>query len=96
MSWNASRAQCDFNRPISSVVTPIPRTLPADASAYEATLEIATGSDAPDVDIAGLLDRGGQDVRIAGLVAELRPNGFVLDDGTGKVEVVLQRDADLY
>ncbi len=34
-------AQYDLTRPISSVMTPDPQTLPADASAYEATLLIA-------------------------------------------------------
>lgn len=34
-------AQCDLSRPVSSIMTPNPETLPADASAYEAAVLIA-------------------------------------------------------
>ncbi len=34
-------AQCDLSRPVSTVMTPAPQTMPADASAYEAALLIA-------------------------------------------------------
>ena len=46
----------------------------------------------PDADLADLASIVGATVRVGGLVLDLRPDGFVLDDGTAHAPVVL-RDA---
>jgi hypothetical protein len=61
------------------------------------TAGIATGlPGVPDVDLATLSDHVGRVVRIGGLVAELAPDGFLLDDGTATGRVVLAADAAVY
>jgi hypothetical protein len=46
-----------------------------------------------DVDLADIAAHVGQRVRVGGLVRELVPDGFVLDDGTASGMVVLRGDA---
>jgi hypothetical protein len=48
---------------------------------------------APDVDLVDLASYVGQTVRVGGLVIELRPTGFTLDDGTDVGIVVLSGPA---
>ncbi|MGZ9161017.1 MAG: hypothetical protein ACXW4T_07600, partial [Candidatus Limnocylindrales bacterium] len=47
----------------------------------------------PDVDLADLASVVGADVRVGGLVVDLRPTGFTLDDGTAIGSVVLAGSA---
>jgi hypothetical protein len=49
----------------------------------------APASDAPTTDLRDLGQRVGQRIRVGGLVTELRPDGFVLDDGTATAAIVL-------
>jgi len=49
----------------------------------------ADGPTVPDVDLVTLSDHVGQTVRVGGLVAELAPDGFRLDDGTAIGRIVL-------
>jgi hypothetical protein len=53
----------------------------------------AYGSGAEDVDLVGLDSKVGRLVRVGGLVVELRPDGFTLDDGTGIGRVVVRGPA---
>jgi hypothetical protein len=50
----------------------------------------------PDVDLARLADHVGQTVRVGGLVANLEPDGFTLDDGTAEGRVALAGAAAEY
>ena len=73
---------------------------PAAASAGPGATDVPAGSsalpsastvDAPrDVDLVGLDAAVGTLVRVGGLVDELRPDGFTLDDGTATGRVVLR------
>ena len=54
------------------------------------------GPTVPDVDLVTLADHVGQTVRVGGLVAELAPDGFRLDDGTAIGRVVLTGEAADY
>src|SRR5262249_54093326 len=58
----------------------------------------AVGGDpaVPDVDLGALADHIGQIVRVGGLVQELAPDGFLLDDGTATGRIVLTGDATDY
>ncbi len=47
----------------------------------------------PDADLADLASIVGATVRVGGLVLDVRPDGFVLDDGTAHAPVVLRDDA---
>ncbi len=47
----------------------------------------------PDADLADLTSVLGTSVRVGGLVLDLRPDGFVLDDGTAHAPIVLRDDA---
>jgi hypothetical protein len=47
----------------------------------------------PDADLADLASVDGTTVRVGGLVLELRPDGFVLDDGTAHAAITLRDDA---
>ena len=53
-------------------------------------------TDGLDVDVAGLRGTVGDRVRVGGLVTSLEPDGFLLDDGTGTVRIVLRGDAASY
>ena len=50
---------------------------------------VAAAPTAPDADLVDLESLVGQTVRVGGLVVDLRPNGFTLDDGTAVGLVVL-------
>jgi hypothetical protein len=50
----------------------------------------------PDVDLATLADHVGQTVRVGGLVEELAPDGFLLNDGTAIGQVALTGEAAEY
>ena len=54
------------------------------------------GPTVPDVDLVALADHVGQTVRVGGLVAELAPDGFRLDDGTAIGRIVLTGEAADY
>ena len=92
-------ASCRAGPPTSRSV---PRT-PAAASAGPGATDVPGGSsaspsassvDAPrDVDLVGLDAAVGTLVRVGGLVDELRPDGFTLDDGTATGRVVLRDEA---
>ena len=47
----------------------------------------------PDADLADLASVLGTTVRVGGLVLDLRPDGFTLDDGTAHAPIVLRGDA---
>jgi hypothetical protein len=47
----------------------------------------------PDADLADLASIVGATVRVGGLVLDLRPDGFVLDDGTAHAAIVLRDHA---
>ena len=51
------------------------------------------GGSVPDADLADLASIVGSTVRVGGLVLDLRPDGFVLDDGTEHAPVVLREAA---
>jgi hypothetical protein len=53
----------------------------------------SAGGSVPDVDMAALAEHVGQTVRVGGLVQELAPDGFMLDDGTAIGRIVLTGDA---
>ncbi len=53
----------------------------------------ATGEPVPDADLAELASIVGKTVRVGGLVVDIRPDGFLLDDGTAQAPVVLRDDA---
>ena len=46
-----------------------------------------------DIDLAGLADAVGEQVRVGGLVTDLEPRGIRIDDGTASALVVLEGDA---
>ena len=50
----------------------------------------------PDVDLIALADHVGQVVRVGGLVTELAPDGFLLDDGTAIGRIALAGEAAEY
>jgi hypothetical protein len=50
----------------------------------------------PDVDLVALAGHVGQTVRVGGLVEELTPDGFLLDDGTAVGRIVLTGEAAEY
>jgi len=54
------------------------------------------GLTVPDVDLVTLSDHVGQTVRVGGLVSELAPDGFRLDDGTAIGRIVLTGEAADY
>ena len=57
----------------------------------------ASGSPAtPDVDLVDLAGHLGTNVRVGGLVTELNPDGFLLDDGTAMGAIALQGAAAEY
>jgi uncharacterized protein YdeI (BOF family) len=62
-----------------------PRPSTAGSTAMSANLPVA-----PDADLVDLAAHLGQTVRVGGLVVDLRPTGFTLDDGsaTGRIELV--------
>ena len=63
------------------------------------TTSVASGASAastPNVDLIDLAAHVGQIVRVGGLVTELVPDGFLLDDGTAIGQVVLAGDAAEY
>jgi hypothetical protein len=53
----------------------------------------ADAASVPDADLAGLAVVLGRTVRVGGLVLDVRPDGFLLDDGTAHAPVVLRGDA---
>ncbi|MBA2300572.1 MAG: hypothetical protein H0W22_07340, partial [Chloroflexi bacterium] len=53
----------------------------------------ATAAATPDADLADLGSIVGMTVRVGGLVVDVRPDGFVLDDGTAHAPVVLRDEA---
>jgi hypothetical protein len=59
------------------------------SAAGSAAAGAALRAAAPDVDLADLASFVGQTVRVGGLVVDLRPTGFTLDDGTAAGIVVL-------
>jgi uncharacterized protein YdeI (BOF family) len=64
----------------------------ADSPGVGTTASAPSASDAPDVVDADLADLGsliGEVVRVGGLVVDLRPDGFMLDDSTATASVVL-------
>ncbi|MFL5725091.1 MAG: lamin tail domain-containing protein [Chloroflexota bacterium] len=54
------------------------------------------GAGVPDVDLAALGDHLGQVVRVGGLVGDLAPDGFLLDDGTATGRVAVTGEAAEY
>ena len=56
----------------------------------------STAPTAPDVDLVDLAEHVGQVVRVGGLVTELLPDGFMLDDGTAVGRIVLTGGAAEY
>ena len=53
----------------------------------------ADGATVPDADLADLGSIVGTTVRVGGLVVDIRPDGFVLDDGTAHAPVALRDEA---
>ena len=53
----------------------------------------AASAGVPDADLADLASILGKTVRVGGLVLDVRPDGFVLDDGTAHAPVVLRDQA---
>ena len=53
----------------------------------------ANGETVPDADLVDLGSIVGTTVRVGGLVVDIRPDGFLLDDGTAHAPVVLRDDA---
>ena len=51
------------------------------------------GETVPDADLADLASIVGDTVRVGGLVVDVRPDGFTLDDGTAHAPVVLRDEA---
>jgi hypothetical protein len=47
----------------------------------------------PDTDLATLFEHIGASVKVGGLIRELNPDGFLLDDGTAVARVALTGDA---
>jgi hypothetical protein len=72
----------------SGATTPV-----AGASSAPGSGSPGGGGEAPDVDLARLGDHVGRVVRVGGLVAELQPDGAILDDGTATARLVLEGDA---
>jgi hypothetical protein len=74
-------------------------TEPDDAARGAATTSAAPGastgtaSATPDADLVALGSFVGRTVRVGGLVTDLRPDGFGLDDGTSRGSVVLRAAA---
>ena len=62
---------------------------PAAPGASDAASNSAPIPDAPDVDLDQLASHLGALIRVGGLVVDLEPNGFTLDDGTaiGRIEL---------
>jgi hypothetical protein len=60
-----------------------------------AAAALASGDAAatPDTDLATLFEHIGATVHVGGLISELTPDGFLLDDGTATARVVLHGDA---
>jgi hypothetical protein len=50
----------------------------------------ARAIDAQDADLGDLATFVGRNVRVGGLVVDLRPDGFTLDDGTATGRVILR------
>jgi outer membrane biosynthesis protein TonB len=65
-------------------------------SAGPAATNAATDARVRDVDLADLAGHVGEVVRVGGLVTELVPDGFLLDDGTAIGRVALVGDAAAY
>jgi hypothetical protein len=55
-----------------------------------------TGDGIPDVDLARLDENVGRRVRVGGLIVEVGPDGFVLDDGTAAARISLEGEAAVY
>jgi hypothetical protein len=53
----------------------------------------AASTAAPKAELSGLIDRLGDRVRVGGLVVELVPDGFTLDDGSATGRIVLSGEA---
>ncbi|HYN69815.1 MAG TPA: lamin tail domain-containing protein [Candidatus Eisenbacteria bacterium] len=71
------------------------RTVPGGTEAGTAGVGSSSnvGDVTPDTDLAALLPRLGQRVRVGGLIAALSADGFGLDDGTAIARVILHGDA---
>jgi hypothetical protein len=67
-----------------------------DPSAGPGAKAGGTAPTTPDVDLAGLVDHVGRVVRVGGIVVELQPGGFDLDDGTAIGRIVLAGPAAEY
>ncbi|HEV8545912.1 MAG TPA: hypothetical protein VGQ64_06440 [Candidatus Limnocylindrales bacterium] len=68
----------------------------ATASTGAAGSDAGTGSTTPSIDLVDAADHPGQVVRVGGLITELAPDGFLLDDGTAVGRVTLTGDAADY
>jgi hypothetical protein len=66
---------------------------PASAGAAADGAAAMDASSVPDADLADLASVLGMTVRVGGLVLDVRPDGFLLDDGTAHAPVVLRGDA---
>jgi uncharacterized protein YdeI (BOF family) len=79
----------------SDVATGPTQADPASASVTDARNPAPTSGATTllDADIADLADHIGETVRVGGIVSDLTPDGFLLDDGTAVGEVVLRADA---
>ncbi|HET9435866.1 MAG TPA: hypothetical protein VFO50_03350, partial [Candidatus Limnocylindrales bacterium] len=71
---------------------PVADDPPAGPGAAPTAIDAGT----PDVNLADLADHVGQIVRVGGIVTELRPGGFGLDDGTAIGPVALDGEAAEY
>ena len=63
------------------------------AGARDGTSAATPAPGVPDADLADLGSIVGETVRVGGLVLDVRPDGFVLDDGTAHAPVVLRDQA---
>ena len=63
------------------------------ASGGRGASDTAGAETVPDADLADLGSIVGTTVRVGGLVVDIRPDGFLLDDGTAHAPVILRDDA---
>ncbi len=80
--------------------SPAPASRDGDAAAVDSAARpsaaLATGLQQPpgiDADLADLDSLIGETVRVGGLVVDLRPDGFTLDDGTATARIVVGGEA---
>ena len=69
------------------------RALAPGPGTEPATVARANGSTAPDIDLRELAAHAGTAVRVGGIVTDVDPLGFRLDDGTATARVLLEDGA---